>query len=1069
VGRTEDKLRLFISYSRANAVAADAIVAALEAENFEVSIDRRSLPYGEEWQNQLLEMIRAADTVVWLVSPASNDSDWCKWELGRCTELSKRVVPVRIEPLDPARLPPDLRKIHILPAEGIYQSARDLPKLVETLNTDYAWLKESTRLADRARQWSAKGSAPALLLGGAALVDAEKWSNNRPLRAEPSKEILDYLHASRKRAGQRQRWAIGGAMTVAAIAGSLAIAAFVQRQAAIAQRDAAVINQSRLLAESAYQAVSTGDAATGLLLALSGLPNHEEGQGRPEVTETENMLLSGILNLHERQIFDGRERAALSADRSLVAYAKSDNEIQVAEVATRRDVALLTHPAAVGQVSFSPDGSRLLTEADHVLRIWDIRSGRALIALKNASGFGDASFSADGERLLLSNGSQSGDAHGVMVWDSAKLQRTLLLRHPAHVSLAAFSPDGQFIVTASDDNRVRIFNAKAGTAQATIETKADRLSFSADGAYVVTCLRQDRGNIVQFWGVADGALARTVRLESGGEYDAVNLSRDAKRIVTNDWEKNIVKIWGIEGSSKEAQDLLTLKAQIKVLTRGVAYGPVSAEFDGSGDGVVTTHRDDTARVWSLRPYPVKEFDAGCEVSRLLPSADGALLVTHCADQGAVKVWNGHTGELRRDLNVQPAEIGSVLLSPDGTMIAGLGKNGTAHIWSAQDGREVAALAHGSEISTGVFDQKGTKLATAGKDGTIKIWQRTSATSQEWNATPVALPTSRLQIARLVFSPNGDRVLSLLGDRSAQIWDAANGSLRATMLPSDTKPTVYERSDGTIDTSLAACAFSPDGRYVATERSGRTYLWDAETGTQLASTLTTHGTPIMRLAFSKDSRRLISGGIEWAIWIGEVPTGRTVKFVDTSSYNEFAYHPESEILATGDTSGVQLNDAVTGRQIAMLEGRDAGALSVSADGTHLFAAEFEGSRLRVWSLPQPGVERVRLARELVPRCLTPLQLGDAGLEPSPPRWCITGPAHVGEKDPSKWDGKWPYRTTEWRDWLAARDRGESPGLPIQTQGGPPPPDAAEPTNTSGSGSSRDAGNSSSAANVLSKPQ
>ena len=61
---TRDKLKLFISYSRRDMTAADALVTALEGEGFEITIDRRDLPYGEEWQKELGDFIRASDTVV---------------------------------------------------------------------------------------------------------------------------------------------------------------------------------------------------------------------------------------------------------------------------------------------------------------------------------------------------------------------------------------------------------------------------------------------------------------------------------------------------------------------------------------------------------------------------------------------------------------------------------------------------------------------------------------------------------------------------------------------------------------------------------------------------------------------------------------------------------------------------------------------------------------------------------------------------------------------------------------------------------------------------------------------
>jgi TIR domain len=82
-----DKLKLFISYSRRDMAAADATVLALEGQGFEVTIDRRDLPYGEEWQQELADFIRASDTVVWLVSPDSVKSRWCNWELGEVVRL----------------------------------------------------------------------------------------------------------------------------------------------------------------------------------------------------------------------------------------------------------------------------------------------------------------------------------------------------------------------------------------------------------------------------------------------------------------------------------------------------------------------------------------------------------------------------------------------------------------------------------------------------------------------------------------------------------------------------------------------------------------------------------------------------------------------------------------------------------------------------------------------------------------------------------------------------------------------------------------------------------------------
>jgi WD40 repeat protein len=201
-----EKLIVFVSYSRADLDIANALVAALD-DKFNVVIDRRNLPYGEEWQAELADFIRSSDTVVWLVSPESVSSKWCNWELGEVTRLKKRLVPVTVRGIDPAALPEALGKIQLLPAAGTFSIEQDLADLVETLETDRAWLKDATRLAEDAYQWIGKGHDSALLLRGRALADAEKWSSQRPKAAlSPPAEALELILASRKRAGQRRNW-----------------------------------------------------------------------------------------------------------------------------------------------------------------------------------------------------------------------------------------------------------------------------------------------------------------------------------------------------------------------------------------------------------------------------------------------------------------------------------------------------------------------------------------------------------------------------------------------------------------------------------------------------------------------------------------------------------------------------------------------------------------------------------------------------------------------------------------------------------------------------------------------
>src|SRR5262249_12493080 len=151
-------------------------------------------PFGEKWQGELAEFIRPSDTVIWLVSDASIQSKWVNWELDEVGKRSKGLVPVMVGQTARNALPPQLGEIHILPTTGVCELARDLDALVGVLETDRAWLKQASRLQDRANEWLSKGRSSALLLSHGALTDAERWKDHRPAKAPaPAQEVLDLL------------------------------------------------------------------------------------------------------------------------------------------------------------------------------------------------------------------------------------------------------------------------------------------------------------------------------------------------------------------------------------------------------------------------------------------------------------------------------------------------------------------------------------------------------------------------------------------------------------------------------------------------------------------------------------------------------------------------------------------------------------------------------------------------------------------------------------------------------------------------------------------------------------
>ena len=160
--RKSDKLNVFISYSRDDLGFADQLMRLWGSPGLAQHhrpawhIGRRGLeePPGD--------LIRDADTVVFVLSPSSARSEICAWEVGEAVRLGKRILPVLCRPLEGASPPPQLADLNYI---FFYEEPRSpgsgfgsgLVGLVSALNTDLDWLREHTRYLQRATEWDAGG------------------------------------------------------------------------------------------------------------------------------------------------------------------------------------------------------------------------------------------------------------------------------------------------------------------------------------------------------------------------------------------------------------------------------------------------------------------------------------------------------------------------------------------------------------------------------------------------------------------------------------------------------------------------------------------------------------------------------------------------------------------------------------------------------------------------------------------------------------------------------------------------------------------------------------------------
>jgi len=208
-------------------------------------------------------------------------------------------------------------------------------------------------------------------------------------------------------------------------------------------------------------------------------------------------------------ILEGQESPTFSPDgRVLATVALSDGRVQLWQVP---DGALLrTLETYADGVIFSPEGHILATWQSDRIYLWRVSDGALLSTLEsdvpgNRDMVIDLAFSSDGQFLATAS-----DDKAVRLWQvSDGRMLATLTGHADHVWQVAFSPDGRYLASSSVDG-VRLWRVPDGSPLLTLVGQMDA-AFSPDGQFLAT---RSSDYIVQVWRVSDGALLHTMQTPS---------------------------------------------------------------------------------------------------------------------------------------------------------------------------------------------------------------------------------------------------------------------------------------------------------------------------------------------------------------------------------------------------------------------------------------------------------------------------------------------------------------------------------------------------------------------------
>jgi formylglycine-generating enzyme required for sulfatase activity len=204
---SSDKLKVFISYSRRDSSEfVDELLKGLRLLGFAPFLDRNDIVPGEPWEERLEELIREADTVVFVISPEAVKSKRCRWEIDKAIALPRRLMPVVFKPVPEAEIPEQLGPRQFARFDAGAGFVEPLGRLAEALRQDLDWIREHTWMGERAGRWEARARPVSLLLPGEDIAAAQAWAERRKADAPVITELMRaFIEASKQAESARLR------------------------------------------------------------------------------------------------------------------------------------------------------------------------------------------------------------------------------------------------------------------------------------------------------------------------------------------------------------------------------------------------------------------------------------------------------------------------------------------------------------------------------------------------------------------------------------------------------------------------------------------------------------------------------------------------------------------------------------------------------------------------------------------------------------------------------------------------------------------------------------------------
>lgn len=314
--------------------------------------------------------------------------------------------------------------------------------------------------------------------------------------------------------------------------------------------------------------------------------------------------------------------------------------------------------------------------------------------------------------------------------------KRIITAHDGQVTSLNYNANGTLLVSGGTDTLVKIWDARTGTARATLrgaKQSVMHVDFSVDEALVLAVGNDKCGYL---WSMKTSRIVHTLTGHSHKIY-AGAFSLDGEKVVTGSHDRTI-RLWNV--SNGYSVRTIPCKSSVNYL----AVSP------NNGNMVASAHLDKCVRFWSLNSGEmVHECDRvhTQQATCVAFSNDGTLLVTNSRDNtlhlidvrtyAIVRTFSAVEGmqHARHGVYRNPVNWSRVVFSPDAQYVIAGSACGRLFAWDVQTGKLKKSLVPCDDegLAAGelenyapavcvAWNRNGAQVASCDGQGHVILWQ-----------------------------------------------------------------------------------------------------------------------------------------------------------------------------------------------------------------------------------------------------------------------------------------------------------------------------------------------------------